>query len=394
MHKTVNDIIQKKGNQKISVVTSYDYTMATLCDQVDILLVGDSAGMVMLGYENTCPVTMDEMVMFTKAVANGRQNALIVADLPNKSYENEADAVSNSEQLINAGADAVKLEGRLPDIIKAIIKAEIPVMGHLGLLPQTATKYTVQGKTKEDAQVLLEDAKALQEAGCFSIVFEMVTADTMYAITEAVSVPTIGIGCGKDCDGQVLVIHDMLGLFEKFQPSFVKRYLSLSEQIRKAVAQYVKDVEDVTFPAEHHSFYSVPERPTINPDGMSLDGYFGGGIDFGFERCCIFFFIYCRSIFDSSYKGPVTAENAGPGWMVYADPNDQIIDKKLQEEQDNISYEKERKEWFEGIGDCWMLKDGYIRCPDCIAKELKRRKMTNTLNQFREFQPRFLKEQK
>jgi 3-methyl-2-oxobutanoate hydroxymethyltransferase len=245
LHKTINDIIQKKGNQKITVVTSYDYTMATLCDQVDILLVGDSAGMVMLGYENTCPVTMDEMIMFTKAVANGRQNALIVADLPNRSYENEADAVSNSERLINAGADAVKLEGRLPDIIKAIIKSGIPVMGHLGLLPQTATKYTVQGKTKEDAQVLLEDAKALQEAGCFSIVFEMVVADTMKRITEAVSVPTIGIGCGKDCDGQVLVIHDMLGLFEKLQPKFVKRYLSLSEQIKKAVTQYVKESKHI-----------------------------------------------------------------------------------------------------------------------------------------------------
>ena len=221
MHKTVNDIIRKKGNQKISVVTSYDYTMATLCDQVDILLVGDSGGMVMLGYENTCPVAMDEMVMFTKAVSNGSQNSLIVADLPNKSYENEVDAISNSGRLISAGADAVKLEGRLPEIIKAIIKAGIPVMGHLGLLPQTATKYTVQGKTKEDAQVLLEDAKALQQAGCFSIVFEMVTTETMKMITETVSVPTIGIGCGKDCDGQVLVIHDMLGLFEKLQPKFV-----------------------------------------------------------------------------------------------------------------------------------------------------------------------------
>ena len=140
MHKTVNDIIAKKGSKKISVVTSYDYTMATLCDQVDILLVGDSAGMVMLGYENTAPVTMDEMVLFTKAVSNARENALIVADLPNKSYENEADAVANSERLIRAGADAVKLEGRLPDIIRAIIKAGIPVMGHLGLLPQTAKK--------------------------------------------------------------------------------------------------------------------------------------------------------------------------------------------------------------------------------------------------------------
>ena len=295
--------------------------------------------------------------------------------------------------MVDAGADAVKLEGRLPDIIKAITKAGIPVMGHLGLLPQTAKGYRVQGTTKKGKQVLLEDAKALQEAGCFSIVFEMVTADTMYAITEAVSVPTIGIGCGKDCDGQVLVIHDMLGLFEKFQPSFVKRYLSLSEQIRKAVAQYVKDVEDVTFPTKHHSFYSVPERPTINPDGMSLDGYFGGGIEFGFERCCIFFFIYCRSIFDHSYEDSGIWENASEDLKrFYANPHAQIIDKKLQEEQDNILSEMERIEWFEGIGECWMLKDGYIRCPDCIAKELKRRKMTNTLNQFREFQPRFLKE--
>ena len=145
MPKTINEIVQKKQKQKISVVTSYDYTMATLCDQVDILLVGDSAGMVMLGYENTAPVTMDQMCMFTEGVSNGRRNALIVADLPNKSYENESDAVTNSQRLINAGADAVKLEGRLPDIIKAIIKAGIPVMGHLGLLPQTAKKYSVQG---------------------------------------------------------------------------------------------------------------------------------------------------------------------------------------------------------------------------------------------------------
>ena len=210
MHKTVNDIIAKKGSKKISVVTSYDYAMTTLCDQVDILLVGDSAGMVMLGYENTAPVTMDQMCMFTEAVSNGRQNALIVADLPNKSYENEIDAVSNSERLINAGADAVKLEGRLPDVIRAIVKAGIPVMGHLGLLPQTAKKYTVQGKTEADVEILLNDAKVLQEAGVFSIVLEMVTSEATKKITKLVSVPTIGIGCGKDCDGQVLVIHDML----------------------------------------------------------------------------------------------------------------------------------------------------------------------------------------
>ena len=402
MHKTVNDIIAKKGSKKISVVTSYDYTMATLCDQVDILLVGDSAGMVMLGYENTCHVTMDEMIMFTKAVANGRQNALIVADLPNKSYENETDAVSNSKRLVDAGADAVKLEGRLPDIIKAITKAGIPVMGHLGLLPQTAKGHRVQGTTKKGKQVLLEDAKALQEAGCFSIVFEMVTADTMYAITEAVSVPTIGIGSGKDCDGQVLVIHDMLGLFEKFQPRFVKRYLSLSEQIRKAVAQYVKDVEDVTFPTKYHSFYSVPERLPDAELEIYKKGKYFDMLEGDYEECCIFFFIYCRSIYNPSYEEIVSKVKCMTVERVYEDPNDQIIDKKLQEEQD----EKERKEWDEGGHSCWILrKNGPTRCPDCILKELKRRKMTNTLDQFssncsssgtlfRDIQPRFLKEQK
>ena len=255
MTKTINEIVQKKNKQKITVVTSYDYTMASLCDQVDILLVGDSAGMVMLGYENTTPVTMDQMCMFTEGVSNGRKNAIIVADLPNKSYENETDAVANSQRLINAGADAVKLEGRLPEIIKAIVKAGIPVMGHLGLLPQTAKKYSVQGKTENDAQILLEDSKALEDAGCFTIVYEMVASETMKKITESVSVPTIGIGCGKHCDGQVLVIHDMLGLYDKINPKFVKRYLSLSDSIRKAVSEYVDDVESQKFPAEENSYH-------------------------------------------------------------------------------------------------------------------------------------------
>ena len=255
MPKTINEIIQKKQKEEITVVTSYDYTMATLCDQVDILLVGDSAGMVMLGYENTSPVTMDQMCMFTEGVSNGRKNALIVADLPNKSYENESDAVTNSQRLINAGADAVKLEGRLPEIIKAIVEAGIPVMGHLGLLPQTAKKYSVQGKTEDDAEILLEDSKSLEDAGCFTIVYEMVASETMKKITGSVNVPTIGIGCGKFCDGQVLVIHDMLGLYDKINPKFVKRYLSLSNPIRKAVSEYIDDVESQTFPAEEHSYH-------------------------------------------------------------------------------------------------------------------------------------------
>ena len=255
MPKTIDEIIRKKNGQKITVVTSYDYTMATLCDQVDILLVGDSAGMVMLGYENTAPVTMDQMFMFTEGVNNGRKNALIVADLPNKSYENETDAIANSQRLIKAGADAIKLEGRLPEIIKAIVRADIPVMGHLGLLPQTATKYSVQGKTESDVESLLDDAKALQEAGVFSIVLEMVTSEATKKVTEMLSVPTIGIGCGQYCDGQVLVIHDMLGLFEKLKPKFVKRYLSLSEEIKKSISPYVKDVENGTFPSDEHSFH-------------------------------------------------------------------------------------------------------------------------------------------
>ena len=258
MPKTINEIVQKKQKQKITVVTSYDYTMATLCDQVDILLVGDSAGMVMLGYENTSPVTMDQMCMFTEGVSNGRKNALIVADLPNKSYDNESDAVLNSQRLISAGADAVKLEGRLPEIIKAIIKAGIPVMGHLGLLPQTAKKYSAQGKTVADARVLLEDSKVLEDAGCFTIVYEMVASEAMKKITESVSVPTIGIGCGKYCDGQVLVIHDMLGLYDKINPKFVKRYVSLSDTIRKAVSKYVDDVENQEFPTEEHSYHMLP----------------------------------------------------------------------------------------------------------------------------------------
>ena len=163
--------------------------------------------------------------------------------------------MTNSQRLINAGADAVKLEGRLPEIIKAIVKAGIPVMGHLGLLPQTAKKYSVQGKTEDDAQILLEDSKALEDSGCFTIVYEMVASETMKKITKCINVPTIGIGCGKHCDGQVLVIHDMLGLYDKINPKFVKRYLSLSDTIRKAVSEYVNDVENETFPTEENSYH-------------------------------------------------------------------------------------------------------------------------------------------
>lgn len=262
MHKTVADIISKKNSgKKISVITAYDYSMATLCDRagIDILLVGDSAGMVMLGYENTIPVTMDQMCLFTEAVSRARQNSLIVADLPFMSYQASiTDAIANSGRLIKAGADAVKLEGGKPmaETIQAIVGTGIPVMGHIGLQPQTtilSQGYKVQGKTVEAALRLVEDAKAL-EAGVFSITLEMVSHEVAKIITETVHVPTIGIGSGPSCDGQVLVIHDMLGMYDKLKPKFVKRYLSLSKDIQNALESYKKDVEEGKFPAKEHLF--------------------------------------------------------------------------------------------------------------------------------------------
>ena len=263
MHKTVADIISKKNSgKKISVITAYDYSMATLCDRagIDILLVGDSAGMVMLGYENTIPVTMDQMCLFTEAVSRARQNSLIVADLPFMSYQASiADAIANSGRLIKAGADAVKLEGGRPmaETIQAIVETGIPVMGHIGLQPQTtmlSQGYKVQGKTAETALRLVEDARTLEEAGVFCITLEMVTHEVAKIITETVHVPTIGIGSGASCDGQVLVIHDMLGMYDKLKPKFVKRYLSLSKDIQDALESYKEDVETGKFPTKEHLF--------------------------------------------------------------------------------------------------------------------------------------------
>ena len=263
MHKTPKDIIAKKtAGKKISVVTAYDYSLASLCDRagVDVLLVGDSGGMVMLGYENTIPVTMEQMELFTEAVSRARQNALVVGDLPFMSYQaNVSDAIKNSGRLIKAGADAVKLEGgiEMADTIKAIVDTGIPVMGHIGLQPQTtmlSQGYRVQGKTKETALKLIESAKALEEAGVFSITLEMVSHEVAKIISKSISVPTIGIGSGKNCDGQVLVIHDMLGMYDKLKPKFVKRYLSLSKEITKAVESYRKDVESGRFPGKENWF--------------------------------------------------------------------------------------------------------------------------------------------
>jgi 3-methyl-2-oxobutanoate hydroxymethyltransferase len=260
--KSVRDILSMKGSKKITVITSYDYTTAQLCDKagVDILLVGDSGGMVMLGYDSTIPVTMEQMCFFTEAVSRGRQNAMVVADMPFMSYQaSKMQAIENAGRLVKAGADAVKLEGGLEikDTVHAIVEIGIPVMGHIGFQPQTTTLqegYKVQAKTRDSALRLIENAKALEEAGAFSIALEMVTKEVSKILTGTIKIPTIGIGSGPSCDGQVLVVHDILGLYEKIKPKFAKRYCELGVEIVKAVESYKDDVISGKFPTQEHSF--------------------------------------------------------------------------------------------------------------------------------------------
>jgi 3-methyl-2-oxobutanoate hydroxymethyltransferase len=262
MPKSVRDILSMKNSKKITVITAYDYTTSQLCDKagVDMMLVGDSAGMVMLGYDNTIPVTMDQMCLFTEAVARGRQNALVVADMPFMSYQSsKSQAIENAGRLVKSGADAVKLEGgvEIKDTIHAIVEIGIPVMGHIGFQPQTTTLqegYKVQAKTKDSAIKLIDSAKALEKVGVFSIALEMVTREVSEIISSSIGIPTIGIGSGPDCDGQVLVVHDVLGLYEKIKPKFAKRYLELSTDIVHAIESYKNDVISGKFPGAEHSF--------------------------------------------------------------------------------------------------------------------------------------------
>jgi len=265
---SVNDVIAMKGAEKISVLTAYDYSTSLICDRagVDVLLVGDSAGMVVLGYQSTTPVGMPEMTMFCGAVARGAKRAMIVGDMPFGSYQpNASVAVENAVQLIKAGCDAVKLEGgsEIIGTIKAIVDAGIPVMGHIGLKPQTSSLwegYKLQGRTTESAMKLIKDAQALEEAGVFSIVLEMVASEVTEAVTRSVSVPTIGIGSGAGCDGQVLVLHDMLGIYEDIRPKFVKRYAELSKSIFDAVASYTREIKTSKFPEESNTFHLGTEE--------------------------------------------------------------------------------------------------------------------------------------
>jgi 3-methyl-2-oxobutanoate hydroxymethyltransferase len=261
---TVEDIASMKRKQeKICVLTSYDYCFASICDSegIDILLVGDSGGMVMLGYESTIPVSMQEMMVFSKAVAKATKRALVVGDMPFGSYQiSPQHAIKNSISLIKSGCDAVKLEGgiEIVDTVKAMTSVGVPVMGHIGLKPQTAKLwegYRIQGKTAESALKLISDANALEQAGVFGLVLEMVTDEVAEIITRNLSIPTIGIGSGSSCDGQVLVLHDMLGIYKKINPKFVKHYAELSGTISNAVTRYIQEVKSSVFPATVHSFH-------------------------------------------------------------------------------------------------------------------------------------------
>jgi 3-methyl-2-oxobutanoate hydroxymethyltransferase len=261
---TIQDIVvMKKTGDRISMLTAYDASFAALLDRagIDIILVGDSLGNVLLGYDSTIPVTMEEMLHHCRAVSRGVKRTLLVGDMPFMSYQvSESEAITNAGRFLKeAGCDAVKLEGgtEMCNTVKGIVRAGISVMGHIGLTPQTASQlggYKVQGKDAESARKLLQSARDLEAAGAFSVVLECIPAQLSEVITTAISIPTIGIGAGKHCDGQVLVTHDMIGMFEKFIPSFVKRYASLAPQIKEAVATYHDEVKKGTFPGEEHSF--------------------------------------------------------------------------------------------------------------------------------------------
>jgi len=261
---TTSDLIEmKKNEEKITMLTAYDYLMASQLDEcgVDLILVGDSVGNVLLGYENTIPVTMEEMIHHCKAVSRGVKRAMVIGDMPFMSYQASIEeAVRNAGRFLKeARVEAVKLEGgrEVFETIRRIVDSGIPVMGHLGLTPQSVYKlggYGVRGRGEKQALKILEDAKGLEEAGVFSIVLEKVPASLAKKVTEQIGIPTIGIGAGVDCDGQVLVTHDMLGLFEKFKPKFSKRYSEVGKEMKNCYRKYIEEVKDKKFPGEEHSY--------------------------------------------------------------------------------------------------------------------------------------------
>jgi 3-methyl-2-oxobutanoate hydroxymethyltransferase len=253
----------KRRGEKITVLTAYDYPTAYILDEaeIDIILVGDSLGMVVLGYDSTIPVTMDEMIHHTKSVSRAVKRSLVIGDMPFMSYQCSSDkAIYNAGRFLKeAGAHGVKIEGgrEVAEITQRMVQAGIPVMSHLGLTPQSVHQlggFKVQGKDERAAQRILEDAKILEEAGSFSVVLECIPVELARKITDALHIPTIGIGAGVHCDGQVLVLHDVLGLFERMKPKFVKRYAELGVEIKDAVKKYAHEVRTGVFPDAEHSF--------------------------------------------------------------------------------------------------------------------------------------------
>lgn len=266
---TIPDIKNRKHGIPIAELTAYDYPWAKMMDAagIDIVLVGDSLGMVVLGHPDTVSVTMEEMIHHTKAVVRGVERALVITDMPFGSYNSSIPAaIDNATRILKEGhADAVKLEGgvSMAATVAAIVNAGIPVQGHIGLTPQTATSlggFKVQGKSAKAARQLIDDARALEEAGCFSIVLEAIPAPLAEHITKEIAIPTIGIGAGPGCDGQVLVIHDLVGLYDRFTPKFVKQYAKINEPIAAALAQYKAEVESRAFPTDAHSFIMKSEE--------------------------------------------------------------------------------------------------------------------------------------
>jgi 3-methyl-2-oxobutanoate hydroxymethyltransferase len=261
---TVQDFLKKKREgQKITMLTAYDFPFARIVDEagIDAILVGDSVGMVVQGLENTLPVTMEEMLYHTRLVSRAVKSAMVIGDMPFMSYQTSLEeAVRNGGRFLKeAGASAVKIEGgsEIAEHVRVMTRSDIPVMAHIGLTPQAIHRmggYRVQGRDEETARRLIEDAHILEDAGAFSIVLEAIPMELAKRITEELTIPTIGIGAGPHCDGQVLVLHDVLGLFERFIPKFVKRYANLKEEALKAIRDYKEEVEKGIFPAKEHSF--------------------------------------------------------------------------------------------------------------------------------------------
>ncbi|HLC36787.1 MAG TPA: 3-methyl-2-oxobutanoate hydroxymethyltransferase [archaeon] len=252
----MNKFNKLKEKKKLAMLTAYDFQTAKILGEagIDLILVGDSLGMVFQGNSDTKSVSMNDMLYHCKAVARGVKNAVVVGDMPINSYNNPVQALNNAKKFIEAGCDAVKVEGNKKEVMEKLIENGIPVMGHLGLLPQTAEKYSVQGKTEKEAQKIFNDAMELEKLGVFALVLECIPSSLAKKITQQVRVPTIGIGAGLHCKGQVLVINDLLGLNEKFNPRFVKKYLNLNSLIKEAVSKFKEEVEQEMFPSKEHSF--------------------------------------------------------------------------------------------------------------------------------------------